>query len=70
MVLLDRSVREQKKLNLDNHGKQVRVMGKGLGVRYFSVFEYTSSELLTSRSHLTVQYRYSRLEKHIPSFSK
>lgn len=44
MVLLDRSVREQKKLNLDNHGKQVRVMEKGLGVRYFSVFEYTSSE--------------------------
>ena len=28
MVLLDRSVREQKKLNLDNHGEQVRGDGE------------------------------------------
>ena len=63
-------MREQKKLNLDNHGEQVREMEKGLEVRYFSVFEYASSEMLTWGSHLTVQYRYSRLEKHIPSFSK
>lgn len=70
LELLDRSVREQEKLNLDNHGEQVRVMKKGLEVRYFSVFEYASLELLTWGSHLTVHYRYSGLERHIPSFSK
>ena len=49
-------MREQEKLNLDNHGEQVRVMKKGLEVRYFSVFEYASLELgVSSYCTLSIQ---------------